>query len=104
MALTATIDANGRQRLGKFIMVTGTLGFDASYPTNGEPITAVQLGFPHVIQALVFLGGDAPTKRLSWDKTNSKVLVYLETGGTFAEQGNTTDPGISAARFMALGW
>jgi len=104
MGLTITLDANTPVRIGKRKMSTGTVLFDASYPTNGEAITASDVGFYETIEALVFLGGLSATQRLDWLKTTSKVKVYTEVGGTFAEHTNGTDPGISAARFMAWGW
>jgi len=104
MGLTVTLDSGFPKRLGKYRMSCGTIAFDASYPTGGEAIAAADVGFPTTIDALIFVGGDAATKRLSWDKANGTVLVYLETTGTYAEQGSGTDPGLSAARFMAWGW
>ena len=103
MALTVTLDGGMPRRVGKLRLSTGTLAFDSSYPTNGESLAATALGFRSTCYSLEFVGGDAATKRCSWDKTNAKVLVFLETGGTFAEQGNGTDPGLSAVRFTAWG-
>jgi len=104
MGLTATLDANFPKRVGKMRMSCGTFLFDASYPTNGEPITPAMLGFQSRIEAISFIGGMGAGKQIDWDRVNSKLICYTPATGTHAEVADTTDPGLAAARFVAWGW
>ncbi len=51
--------------------------FDNSYPTNGEAITANDLGLGR-IDSLVPVSS---TNVVEWDATNSKLVVYASGGG-----------------------
>jgi hypothetical protein len=66
--------------VGRYIKVkTGTITFDTSYPTNGEVLTALNLGFSTSVEVLVA----APAGGLifEYDKTNSKLKAFYPTGG-----------------------
>ena len=104
MALEATLDAGFPARVGKKRMSCGTLKFDSSYPTNGEPITPQLIGFQSRIEAISFIGGMGAGKQIDWDPVNLKLICYTPATGTHAEVTNTTDPGLATARFVAWGW
>lgn len=93
MAVTATkvID----EVPGATHMISGTITFDSSYVTGGEPITPTILGAPYAgtIVWLVATGvrGVAGTvcTGVQFDATNQKLLVYNLTAG--AETANATN-------------
>lgn len=73
MALTVVI--NRRNVVGHQTIVTGTIAFDASYPTGGESFTAADLGLRTIDLMLV-----QSTAGLvyNYDYTNSKLLAYSQ--------------------------
>lgn len=57
------------------------LTFTSTYPDEGEPLSAVTLGFPNAVSLVVFDGspiaGDGETALVvKYDYANSKVLFY----------------------------
>ena len=78
MALSVSIsktDSVGRYLKAK----TGTITFDSSYPSNGEALSALDLGFSTSVEVLVA----APAGGLifEYDKANSKIKAFYPTGG-----------------------
>ena len=86
--------------LGNLRCVTGVAAFDTSYPTGGEALTPATLGMS-VLRFIVFeprLGFV-----LTYDHTNSKVIVYTQGYSHGTGGGVTTDdypliagPGVTA--------
>lgn len=72
--------------VGQQTMVQGTLAFDSSYPTGGEPVTAAMIGAGVIDHMSV-----PPHMGMSfeWDKTNSKILAYVQ-GVTIGAAGAAT--------------
>lgn len=109
MAVTVTFDLPKAVRLEKgnksgLSVISGTIAFDNSYPTGGESITAITGKFQTCLQVICDNFGGFLT---TFDKTNSKLLVYQATdavAGTRAEAANAADlSGITAMRFIAYG-
>lgn len=78
MALTVTI--NKTDTVGRYLKVkTGTITFDSSYPTGGEPLTKSDLGFSNSVETFVA----SPNGGLifEYDFTNSKLEAFYPTGG-----------------------
>lgn len=79
MALTVTI--NKTDTVGRYLKVkTGTILFDSSYPTNGEALTAANLGFSSSVQT--FVASPAAGLIFEYDFANSKLKAHYPTGGT----------------------
>lgn len=72
MALTIGNRIDGTA--GNLRIVAGTIDFDSSYPTGGEPLTAANIGLGS-IQMILF----QQTKGIvyEYDFTNNKVLAYV---------------------------
>lgn len=75
----------------------GKITFDASYPTGGEPFSAVtDLGF-NTGAAIVFVGVESQsgvlTKHVRWDRANGTLFIAIEDAisGIEAQAGSTTD-------------
>lgn len=107
MAVVVTKDMPRPQLLAKdssYGILSGSIAFDNSYPTNGESITDITKYFKSCFQIMVepSLG-----YLFTYDKTNAKIKVYEKVdavAGTRAEVVNTGDlSGITAAKFIALG-
>jgi hypothetical protein len=78
MALSIAIDKT--DTVGRYIKVkTGTIAFDSSYPTNGEPLVNTDIGFSTTVSFLQA----APNAGLifEYDHTNSKIKAFYPTGG-----------------------
>ena len=109
--MTVTVDTGYPVRVGKRKFSTGTIAFDASYPTNGEAITPANLGFNAggVIDSLQLIGGKGGYIG-DFDKANSKILMYYGDNnagadGPLIEFPNATSlAALTAVRFVALGW
>jgi hypothetical protein len=75
MGLTVTMktsDIFGNKRV-----ITATLAFDASYPTGGEPLAAVDLG----LSAIDFLFAECSNGYLfDYDHANAKMVVRNSVG------------------------
>lgn len=89
MALTITIDR--KERMGKRYYRSGTIAFDASYPTGGESLTPADLGL-RVIDLL--LAAPAGGLMFEYDHTNSKLKAIYPTGGSAAPAA-LADPAIT---------
>lgn len=75
MALTVTIST--KSVMGNRRYHTGTLDFDSSYPTGGEPITVANVGFISEINDMTFAAlGAALGYDVKFDRVNSKVMVF----------------------------
>tara|TARA_R110000765_G_C18438015_1_gene546563 strand:- start:8 stop:436 length:429 start_codon:yes stop_codon:yes gene_type:complete len=84
MAVAFTLPDGGRTVIGNKRVVTGTLAFDASYPTGGEALTPSDLGLAKIDFISI-----SPQDGLvfEYDYTNEKVIVYsqgIRTGATTA--------------------
>jgi hypothetical protein len=81
------------------VLDIGTVAFDNSYPTGGEPIDATgDLGY----DVMFFEGGPVTA---SWDKANQKVLAYWGNAGTASlhpEVTATTDLSAVTLQFLAI--
>lgn len=71
----------------------GKVTFDNSYPTNGEAITAADFGGDDLLFVGVNAASSVVTKSVYWDRTNSKLKIFVEDGtsGIAAEAANASD-------------
>lgn len=88
MALTIATDFRTVERISRSAgMISGTIDFDASYPTGGESATGITRYFRTCLRVICD-GKSGYT--FEWDKTNSKIKVmYVDkvtvtTGATAA--------------------
>lgn len=88
MALTIATDFRAVERISRSAgMISGTIDFDASYPTGGESATGITRYFRTCLRVICD-GKSGYT--FEWDKTNSKIKVmYVDkvtvtTGATAA--------------------
>lgn len=105
MALTVGLTGDWMVSNGNRRKTYGTIAFDSSYPTGGEPITAANVGLGvlddlqvHPTAGFVF----------EWNKTTGKILVYVEeavaAGGALLEVADTTNLStLTGVRFQSLG-
>lgn len=84
---------------------TKDVTFDSSYPTNGEALTASDLGLNRVEYAtavpITGTGGGENVAFAKYDVTNSKLILYNETP---AEIGNASDVSTVIVRVVARGY
>lgn len=108
MAVTITKDQPFVERISKNLgMLTGTIAFDASYPTNGESVTDITRYFKTCLRVTC---DNKSGYAFEWDKTNSKIKVFtqgLTTGATAAADSTSgalliNDAGAEGA-FRAMG-
>ena len=96
MALTATVST--KHAIGDAYVNTGTLAFDASYPTGGEVFDWRLFGFQTGDYLRVESDG---TYIFVVDYTNKKVLAYSGLG---TQVTNATDlSALTAVRWMGIG-
>ena len=97
------------QMVGIRKQVTGTVTFDNSYPTGGEPFTPAQLGLGTLerIQCDPSSGGYIVT----WDRSTSAPKLLALYGdnnnaadGPLIEVPNTTNLSTLVTTFTATGW
>lgn len=110
MALTVTLDGFPRL-LGNRRVVTGSVTFDASYPTGGESITLIQLGLSALQNLDVTNSASEGAFVIAWNKdVNDPVLSAFmgdnnnASDGPFIEVADTTDLSALVCRFEATGW
>jgi hypothetical protein len=103
MAVTITPSVDGstaakRSVIGDKRMILGTITFGNPYTAGGEAITPAALGFDKRIDHMQVSPNSAGTRFTSWDRTNSKVLLFTAVGTEAAgDQSTITVP------FMAVG-
>jgi len=79
MALTVTI--NKTDTVGRYLKVkTGSIVFDSSYPTNGEALTASNLGFSTDVEFIEISAAGGLI--FEYDYANSKLKALYPTGGS----------------------
>lgn len=107
--MAVTVSLNPPTVFGDAKVASGTVTFDSSYPTGGEPLTAATLGMNSIF---VFLpAGPARDAdgavTVSYDHTNSKVFAYwVDTttdGAEMFEVTDTTNLSGYSFRFLAVG-
>ena len=106
MALTVSTPGNASDVVGvpgnnKYVIKTCT--FDDSYATNGESLTATQLGLESVHMVLISMENSGYVAQ--YDYTNEKIALY-EAGadGAILDEGaNTTDVSAVYVRGLAYG-
>jgi hypothetical protein len=109
MAVTMTIKTqHGKASVpGAEYLSYGTIAFDSSYPTGGEAVSAVDLGFPSgtTVHAVIF--DNAGGYSFAYDHANAKVKAFwVDTttdGAALAEVADTTSLATVTARFIAVG-
>jgi hypothetical protein len=94
MALSFSLDGPP-VLLGKRKLSTGTVTFDNSYATGGKAFTPQSVGFASRLDAIMFVGGTG-AYHVSWDKTNSKLLVHEITATITGGQSGTVAIGIAS--------
>jgi len=108
MSLAFTLDGNYPIRMGKLSMSCGTVAFDTSYPTGGEPVTPDDLGFDDEILSLELVGGMGGYVG-DFNKTGLLLLMYMSDNdagadGPLIQCNDTRDLGaLTAVRFLAFG-
>lgn len=88
--------------LGGMYLVFGSIAFDSSYPTGGEPIAVADLGLTFGPSTLVELFTEFPTDGANFstfDKANGKLKLFTADG---VEAANASDQSAVVHRFMAL--
>ena len=83
--------------IGDLLWRHGTLTFDSSYPTGGEPVTAAMFGFNTLFELIVLTTG---AEWFVYDKANLKVKVFTADG---VEATNASDQSAVAPRYIAIG-
>lgn len=89
-----------RQSLGNYFEKIVDVTFDASYPTNGEPLTAADVGLASVLSVLAPIVQGAAVRHVTYDIANAKLLAYAPGG---AEVANTTDLSAVTVRLVVRG-
>ncbi len=108
MALVFTPNSGPKyRRTGRQKIVKGTLAFDNSYPTNGEPLTAAQLGLSRVEHAHVHASYGYVFEVVYSSATALLIKAYWQNevaASVLVEVTNTTDlSAASAVRITAYG-
>lgn len=109
MALTWTLDSDGRQLIGKQRSVAGSVTFDSSYPTGGEAFTAADLGLTFLSSFEVEIDATAGYVPV-WNRSTTapKLMAFYgdnnnAADGPLIEVPNTTNIATAVARFVAYG-
>jgi hypothetical protein len=92
--MALTISNEDRRISGDRVVIDAKIGFDDSYPTNGEALAASDFQGLIQIDNLIVHSANLAMYRVIWDETNSKLKVFVEnSGGDGAEdeEGNTDD-------------
>lgn len=89
MALTITIDRE--ERMGRRFYRSGTIAFDSSYPTGGEPLTPSDLRIRTID---ILLAAPAGGLMFEYDNANQKLKAIYPTGGSAAPAA-LADPAIT---------
>lgn len=92
-SLTTASDGDQKSRYG-------TVTFDSSYVTGGEPYVAGDFGLAFLNHLIITDNGGADV--VAWDKTNKKLIAYVRTTGV--EVANTTDLSSLVISVLALGY
>ena len=102
MALTVVID--DRDVWGSHQVRWGRITFDSSYPTGGEAVAAADFQLAE-FKSLVAHSADVATKKVVWDQSASKLMVYIEDGttGIEAQAANTSDQSGLTFEFQVVG-
>lgn len=101
--MAASVTVNDKTVLGNKRVSFATVTLDSSYPTNGESVTAAQLGLSSVHAAVVTVsavGGTVNVAQATYDVANSKIKVFDETP---AEVSNTADLSNIVLKVVAFG-
>lgn len=103
MAVTYTeLDRSGQ--VGRLRVWVGTITFDSSYVTGGEPIDAAQFGMSNIV-ALIVGSADEAGISARWDQANSKLILMDEdnTSGIEAQFASTGDASAVVVTVLVLG-
>ena len=106
MAVSVTV--NRTDSVGRYTKyVTGTITFDSSYPTGGEPLSNSDVQLSSKVDFLQASSVDGYI--FEYDYTNSKVVAYLPNSDATApsvakEVANTTDLSSVTCNFIAFGY
>jgi hypothetical protein len=108
MPLVVTFNAGPKyRRNGKQKIVKGTIAFDASYPTGGEPLTASQMALQVVEHMTVHPGGGYVFEVIYSSATALLIKAYWQNevaASVLVEVTNTTSlAALTAIRFTAYG-
>lgn len=86
------------------MMVTGTLDFDASYPTGGESVAELFASFPRGLTGALIQQPDvAAVRTVELDTVNQKVIGYTD-GFTTEVTNGTNLSAVTGLRFIAWGY
>jgi len=81
--------------------------FDASYPTNGEPLTPADLGLGRINQLISDQGGLGSDfgRVIQYDRENELLLAFqsIDAAAAMAEVPNATDLSDLTVRVTAVG-
>lgn len=82
----------------------GSITLDNSYPTNGEAIAASDFGADKILFVQLSGAANIVTKSLEWDRTNSKIKVFVEDAisGIAAEAANASDQSLVVIDAMVI--
>ena len=106
MALTISVPGNASDMTGvpgnnKYVIKR--VQFDSSYVTNGESLTATQLGLESLHMMLVSMENSGYVPQ--YDYTNSKIALYEAgaDGAILDEVANTTNVSAVVVRVLVFG-
>ena len=110
MALTWTFDSQGRQLVGNQRQITGSVTFDSSYVTGGEPFTPADVGLTALLSFEVELDATAGYVPV-WNRSTTapKLMAFYgdnnnAADGPLIEVPNATNIATSVCRFAAYGY
>ena len=91
MALTLTKTSDGV--MGDLRYWAGTVALDDSYPTGGEAVASSDFVQFSNIEAVLLGQTIIATKRIVWDPSASKIVLFIEDGttGIEAQAANASD-------------
>lgn len=106
MALSVSV--NRTDSVGRYTKyVTGTITFDSSYPTGGEPLSVSNIKLSSKVEFIQVSPADGYV--FEYDYSNGKVIAYDTTSDATApapgkEVANTTDLSAVVCNFIAFGY
>ena len=104
MADFALSDNDGRNVVGNRRTVVGTYTGPASYATNGDAVSADDLGLSNIRVLTLGVAGDAANitpRLLRWNAAQTKIMWFVPDTG--AEVANATDLSAFTATLYAEG-
>lgn len=106
--MAVSVAKNRTDTVGRYTKyTTGTITFDSSYPTGGEPLVPTDVGLSSKVEFISVSPADGYI--FEYDYSNEKVIAYEPTSDATApavakEVANTDDLSTVTARYFAFGY